>query len=103
MIKSNLGKILQNEGLINEKQLEKATKLQKDTGNDLVDILVNDIGIESGKIYEILADLYGIRKINVNLNKLDKARIKNIKNILSNFDENFKDKLLENTILPYQR
>jgi type IV pilus assembly protein PilB len=103
MIHSNIGKVLLNKGIIDDKQLAKAKKLQNETSADLIEILVEDIGIERDKIYQELAELYGLRKINIDLNKLDKVRIKNIKGILNEFDEKFKEQLLEKNILPYQR
>lgn len=103
MIRSNIAKILEKKGIIDDKQLAKAQKLYKETSSDLADVLIKDIGVEKDQVYEELANLYGVRKINIDLNKLDQARIKSINELLLNFDEKFKEKLLEKNILPYQR
>ncbi len=103
--KSRLGKLLAEKEIINKDMLDKAFMIQAEEDPDnprrLEEILISDLKIDQDTIYSIIAELYAFRTINIDLEKLDENQIKQTKEILSKFPENFKKELLYKKILPY--
>lgn len=104
--KSRLGKLLVDKGVVDKDTLNKALIIQADEDpynpRRLEDILVTDLKVNHNDVYGLLADLYAFRKVEINLDKLDQAQIKQTQDILAKFPEEFKRELLYKKVLPYQ-
>ncbi len=104
--KSRLGQILIERGIVDKETLNKAFMIQADEDPEnprrLEEILVSDLKVDHDAIFGLLADLYAFRTINIDPEQVDTKQIKNTKEILSKFPEDFKRELIYKKVLPYQ-
>jgi len=104
--RSRLGKLLVDKGVIDKDVLSKAFIIQADEDpykhRRLEDILVSDLKVKHDDVYGLLADLYAFRKVEINVDNLDQAQIKQTRDILAKFPDDLKKELLYRKVLPYQ-
>ena len=104
--KSRLGQVLIERGIVDKETLNKAFMIQSDEDPEnprrLEEILVSELKVDHDAIFGLLADLYAFRTINIDPEQIDTKQIKNTKEILSKFPEDFKRELIYKKVLPYQ-
>lgn len=103
---SRLMKALIRRGIITEDMLDQATAIQsrepKATKRELIDILVQDLGVNRDTIYQQIARLYGFQTIKFSKETVNQARIDFIKEIVYKLPENIYNRFLEKKILPFK-
>ncbi len=103
--KSRIGNLLLRKEIIDKQILEKALMIQaedQENPRPMDAVLVYDLGIAHDKVYGALADFYAFRSMQIKVNNVDENQLKSSKEILSNFPEDLRSKLLFKKVLPYQ-
>jgi len=104
--RSRFGELLVQKEVIDNTLLDKVLHIQSEEGTSnptrMADIIVSDFNINHHAVYSNLASFYAFREIEIDVSKLSEKQIKQIKDLLDSFPEEFKNQLLFKRILPYQ-
>lgn len=101
-----LSETLISRGIIDEDMLQRAADIQsrepRNAKRKLIDILIQDLGVERNAIFVEMARLYGFPIFDVRLDKIDRARIDFIKETVYSMPEDISNELLDKKLLPFK-
>jgi type IV pilus assembly protein PilB len=99
-------RILVQQGLIDEKSLEKALLIQNSENGGrqrkLAEVLVKDLELDRHTVYSEMAKVFAFPVIELDIKSLNEDMMDFIKGLYEGLENGDKDELLRNNILPYQ-
>lgn len=105
-IKTLIGELLVNNGIIENDILNQALEIQSKepvhARRKIGDILIDEFGVDRHQIYSEIAKVYGFKEIILDGGKVSDKQLDFIKSLLENIDQKDKDFIVQKRIIPYQ-
>lgn len=101
-----LSEALIKRGIIDEDMIQTAVNIQsreaRNSKRKLIDILIQDLGVDRHSIFVEMSRLYGFQIIDLSPDAIDRDRIEFIKEIVYGMPEEVSNEMLNMKILPYK-
>ncbi|MFC1724738.1 GspE/PulE family protein [candidate division KSB1 bacterium] len=105
-IKTLIGEVLVEEGIIPAETLTKALEIQGgepvSSRRKIGDILIDEFDINRHKIYGKIAEIYGFKEIVLDGVKIEDEQMDFIKSLIEKVDQKDKDFIVKNRIIPFK-
>jgi type IV pilus assembly protein PilB len=100
-----IGYLLFKKGVIDAETLEKGLAAKANDNSkikrNLAQILVQDFKYDHDTIFREVAILYAFREFDIPIEQIPQQRIESIRQIINSADEQLKDEMIKNKIMPY--
>ncbi len=106
---SGLGRLSQrlvSTGIVTEETLQRASDIQsrepRKSKRKLIDILIDDLGVERHDIFVEMSKLYGFPTVDLSPTSISRERIEFIKELVYGMPEDISNALLANKVVPFK-
>lgn len=104
-IRTKLGQILHESGIVDNDTIERALEIQESEPvlqrRKIGDILVSEFSVDRDLVYSEIARVFDFRKIVLNGKEIENGRLSFINNLVEKLDMKYREVLLNQKILPY--